>query len=326
MEGSGCGSEWVLREQSVISSGWLNNLAQKVCVGYRTAARTLITVTDVWQPELREKTDTTDDIVNLFTGFTLKGTEQHGTCWGGIRNGQDHLMTPVTVCRERLMLRSQFCSLGPYFYGGHQGEYPLSSCTEYSVGSTKMSPGVWRKQHRKSRGLVSAEVWCLFVWPWHLNILHPPPNVLEVQRNCAQTLWPPGLDIWIFCALHQMSSRNCAQKMGVFDLPIRPSIQPLQFQNGPSVLQRRMAKTNLEWLELHKSCSFGAILKQFQIYGRTNRTLPLSLVFRGYFWIFCSLHQISWRSRETAHKLSGLCLDIGKFCSLRQISSRKLCA
>ncbi len=43
--------------------------------------------------------------------------------------------------------------------------------------------------------------------------------------------------------------------------------------HGPCVLQSGTAKINPEWLELHKSCSFCAILKQFQINGRINRTL-----------------------------------------------------
>ncbi len=45
MNGSSCGSEWVLKAQSAISSGWLNSLAQKVCIGYWTAALTRISVT-----------------------------------------------------------------------------------------------------------------------------------------------------------------------------------------------------------------------------------------------------------------------------------------
>ncbi len=38
-----------------------------------------------------------------------------------------------------------------------------------------------------------------------------------------------------------------------FYLPIRPS---MQFRNGPSVLQSRMAKINPEWQELHKILFF----------------------------------------------------------------------
>ena len=74
MEGSGCGSEWVLRAQSAISSGWLNNLAQKVCIGYRTAALTQTTVTDVWQPDLRDWADTANDFKQIYIPVShLKG-------------------------------------------------------------------------------------------------------------------------------------------------------------------------------------------------------------------------------------------------------------
>ena len=74
MEGSGCGSEWVLRVQSAICSGWLNSLAQKVCIGYQTTAPTRTTVTDMWQLDLQDWADTANDFKQIYIPVShLKG-------------------------------------------------------------------------------------------------------------------------------------------------------------------------------------------------------------------------------------------------------------
>ncbi len=106
MEGSSCGSEWVLRVLSAISSGWLNSLAQKVCAGYRTTAPTRTTVTDVWQPDLQELADSANDFKYNYSPVShLKGQNTtkerlESDCFRMRRPRQDNWRKTLQVTRD----------------------------------------------------------------------------------------------------------------------------------------------------------------------------------------------------------------------------------
>ncbi len=67
-------------------------------------------------------------------------------------------------------------------------------------------------------------------------------------------------------------SNNTKETEGAFDLPIRPSVA-IHGMAPPSCRAEWPRSIRNGW-NCTKSCSFSAILKQFQIYGRINRTLP----------------------------------------------------
>ncbi len=77
----------LLRAQSRISSGWTNSTAQKVCVGYRTAAPTRMTVTDMWQLDIRDLIElhqTHEESTTLVSHFKGQNMEVPPMVWADL--------------------------------------------------------------------------------------------------------------------------------------------------------------------------------------------------------------------------------------------------